>query len=142
MHLFLIGILIGTWSPTIYRGLQTGIDDEFIPYVNKFEYFYGSKVSSSIVFVDKLEGATVGVCYKLSNHIEIDRSYWEIITTEEQEELIFHELGHCELELDHNSQRFSWGCPKSIMYPNTFSTCYKQYEEYYIKELLDKYRNK
>lgn len=139
MNTFMIGLLIGLWYGPIDRLLNTNVDKEFKPYVTRFEYFYGKKVSTSIEFTDKLKGDDwVGVCYYFSNHVQIDRKFWREVDEATREELIFHELGHCELELEHDETIGENFCPNSIMYPHVFSACYKRNKLKYIKELFDK----
>lgn len=54
----------------------------------------------------------LGYCYYDSNLILIDKTYWYDHTTTELErkELIYHELGHCDLKMRHNKDK------KSLMY--------------------------
>jgi hypothetical protein len=62
-----------------------------------------------------------GVCSELgdgnsgSHQIRIRKLYWESLTEIQKERLIFHELGHCELNRPHDNQVFSNGDWKSIM---------------------------
>jgi hypothetical protein len=58
--------------------------------------------------------------------------------------LMFHELGHCVLDLPHNSSAMLNGTPLSIMYPSLFSpyaySKYRpQYLDYLAKEFMLRY---
>lgn len=84
-----------------------GVDEEFIHYV---DYYKSLKPSGKldydipIAFV-KLEGNVVGLCTRWSNgyrQIQIDPDYWAIAPERFKVSLIFHELGHCDLNRDHS----------------------------------------
>jgi hypothetical protein len=71
-----------------------------------------------------LDDNKVGVCVRWSDghrQIQIDQYYWENSLDEgEKQEVINHELGHCDLNRDHDT-RTANGYPISIMYPYVFS---------------------
>jgi hypothetical protein len=75
----------------------------------------------SIQFASALPEDAAGVCSELgtgtsgSHEIEIRKTYWETLTDIQKERLIFHELGHCELNRPHDNSVFSNGDWKSIM---------------------------
>jgi len=80
--------------------------------------------------------------------IVINREYWESLKDDYcKEQLIYHELGHCLLQLDHDDStvwKGSYLVPKSIMHPIHFG-CYPFYRDnrdYYINELKHNYLNK
>jgi hypothetical protein len=70
--------------------------------------------------------------------ITVDRTFWNKSSENQREELIYHELGHCALNRDHDSsmQQNSF-CPYTIMYPYSFgdSECYANEKPYYFHEL-------
>ncbi len=91
-----------------------------------------------------------GICSELGsgtsgNHnIEIRKTYWESLTDTWKERLIFHELGHCELNRPHDNQVLSNGDWKSIMRGDPLppdKTPIVNYtgtrREYYIDELFN-----
>ena len=91
-----------------------------------------------------------GVCSELggqmsgSHNIEIRKEYWIILTDIQKERLIFHELGHCELNRPHDNQVFSNGDWKSIMRGDPLpegKTAIVNYtgirRDFYIDELFD-----
>ena len=131
------------------------IDTELTTLVSDFEQRYSVKAPNhmSIRIVDSLYQISNpnvdGVCWTragVPELIEIRRERWDELSNGGQEQLLFHELGHCLLGLDH---RNSYGidvftgytCPNSIMNMYTFSegqinNCYLPDRQYYLKELL------
>ncbi len=70
--------------------------------------------------------------------ILLDEEYWQSAGTLDREQLVFHELGHCALDREHNETwaRDDW--PTSIMYPSNEIDQHKYaaWYDYYIKELF------
>ena len=56
----------------------------------------------SIQFRDAVDTETGGVC-RGNHHIEIEKFYWDDLNDVEKEGLIYHELGHCELDRRHRN---------------------------------------
>ena len=73
------------------------------------------------------------------NHVTVDLNYWNNTSELEREFVVFHELGHCVLHLDHNDTSFSNGLCVSLMASGT-GGCRNAYNnqnrEYYIDELF------
>jgi len=73
--------------------------------------------------------------------ILISKEVWKGLSPDQKEELVFHELGHCELNLGHiDGQYMNTGCPLSLMAPRLFSkhqalACYNRYKEYYVGQI-------
>jgi hypothetical protein len=87
-----------------------------------------------------LNGLTIGKCTRWSigeRQIEIDQAYWQDPTTTENEKisLIFHELGHCDLNRNHDESLRQDGYPKSLMCPYNLSF-FDEESEYYYAELF------
>lgn len=103
---------------------------------------YGT-VTVSIYFTNIADEDTAGVCHIRGNYryIEIDEPYWNEITRNGQEWIVMHELGHCQLGLDHNETIGTVGAwsnvPVSIMYPVVFGDepYYQDNRAYYLQEL-------
>jgi hypothetical protein len=75
--------------------------------------------------------------------IRINRIFWRDAHDFKRERLLFHELGHCIFDKDHNDESASepglTGYPKSIMHHDANSipeVLYYQYRSYYMDELL------
>jgi hypothetical protein len=129
------------------------IDAELQPYVDSFELYSGiqymgtADLSPPEVIQFYNENA-VGVCIVYKNgdkEIKIDNEYWEISSLTVKEQLIFHELGHCALMRNHNSEFLTlskddelYNAPQSIMYPYTFGgPLYTILRDYYMQELIN-----
>ena len=117
---------------------------DFEPYIKTFEQYYG-KVSTPILYGKAEEDENwVGVCTKWlrSNYreIKVDKFYWENANELEREQLIMHELGHCELDRGHRDETLDNECPASIMrsyvfYRRELENCYDVDFDYYMEEL-------
>lgn len=110
------------------------------PYAKVFEDESKQKIKSEINIVnfDKDDESSIaGLCRFLPSYniIEINENYWNRIGNYGKEQLLLHELGHCELGYDHNSKMLD-NRPESIMYPVAFGDdiWYAKYRnEYFIE---------
>ena len=127
----------------------------FEPYIQKFRTDakrYGKNFDQTDLvmrFAD-LTDNKAGQCYmhKRPILIEIDRTYWEIISNSSnaenlREELIFHEMGHGFLQRLHLNDQFALGDWQSMMFgdalPNNCEPALNyrgMRKEYYLKELF------
>ena len=103
------------------------VDPTFIPYVDMYLKIKGSPLQYNIPikFTADIEGTVIGTCTRWSDgrrEIVIDQAYWySSYTTENQRiSLIFHELGHCDLDRGHIETKRSNGWPTSLMYPMNY----------------------
>lgn len=98
----------------------------------------------SIQFRDAVSKESGGVCYLGQHRIEIEKFFWDDANDLQREGLIFHELGHCELDRRHRNDLLSNGewasrmrgdpIPEGQTIPvNTVGTR----RDYYINELFD-----
>ena len=113
----------------------------FEPYIAKFELYYGKSITDIPINFSKLENRIAGICYNWNfgyREIEIDKDQWEDELTEDRKlALIFHELGHCELGLDHNDSLRKDKCPHSLMHSVLVrENCLKKYKEEYLEEIF------
>lgn len=115
----------------------------FLDYVKNFEQING-KIKTSIIF-GNLESPKVGICKKWNNssyrEIQIDREYWNNTNELAREQLLMHELGHCELNLNHKDSFLDNNCPSSVMRSYTFfnselNNCFEPNFKYYLDELF------
>ncbi|MEM6804053.1 MAG: putative metallopeptidase [Bacteroidota bacterium] len=99
----------------------------------------------SIQFRDAVSKESGGVCYLGQHRIEIEKFFWDDANDAQREGLIFHELGHCELDRRHRNDLLPNGewlsrmrgdpIPDGQTVPvNTFGTR----REYYVDELFDR----
>lgn len=91
-------------------------------------------------FNEEILGANVvGLCYDTNNrtNIYISKKEWESYDTYQREMLMFHELGHCILQLGHDRSQDRVGRPLDLMFPFNFdSDLYLENREYYVKHLF------
>lgn len=123
-----------------------GIHEDFKPYADEFQLYYGKELKSSISYADYIGDTpeVIGACYRFTRNILVLRSFWEKATHNEKLFLIFHELGHCELNRGHydgstlieiSGTKFIM--PVSIMNTYAFDMSdYPEVKQYYINELF------
>jgi hypothetical protein len=117
------------------------VDEKLQPYFNKFEQDIGIAPVGVVAFFDDVKLPALATCTTSPFHlpeIRVDYIWWEGASEDSREQLIYHELGHCVLDLGHNPNLNEYGCPESIMYPYVFgkTSCYKHYKPYYYEELI------
>jgi hypothetical protein len=128
------------------------VDPEFAPYVQKF--IQGAIDHNRVEFVQYLlvdfvpeipssqRGYVIlGECDGMETphrEVHISKVEWIDLSPIEQEELIYHELGHCVLDREHTTDMFSNGMPVSMMYPymNVLDPWYVSHKDYYWNEMF------
>ena len=129
------------------------VDPIFEPYVQQF-ISEAAKRGHAIDFSDtglkielsdrQLEFAG-GFCYLNQHHVVINKTVWQEGFEDYKTRLIFHELGHCELDRRHRNDRFSNNVWKSLMRGDPLNPAERQIpvpfvgfrKDYYIDELFD-----
>lgn len=115
----------------------SGVDSSLLSYKNLYISAKGRGLDYDIpIQFSNLVYPTVGVCTKWSSgyrQIEIDPTYWNNISEDIKLQLIFHELGHCDLNRGHTSEIASNGYPVSFMYPYTFHYYQSQLAGYIVE---------
>jgi hypothetical protein len=111
-----------------------------------FEQALGLQVTVPVGFwgdVSQLDGAdadAVGLCLAdgAVRQVWLDSQYWAA-SPECREALVFHELGHCVLGLDHDDRTTDNGRPLSVMHPYVSRVCWAwpHYRDDYVKGLQD-----
>ena len=151
--LLVVIVSCGTTNTTIQhpKPVSQQYSDEIAPYVWRFEQLLGRPVKSRIVIVADIgkddptaRPDVIGFCEMENNYIEISKSYWESVTLDAREALLFHELGHCELFRQHlNTYNISIRppldgriCPTSLMFWAFPPECYGTNRTYYLNELF------
>jgi len=115
------------------------VDATFKPYLSKFLADTGISPSGiSVIFFD-LPRPSVGRCTVYNDNsrvINIDRTFWQYASEDRREATMYHELGHCALDLPHNNLLLL-GCPVSVMHENMpdYGTCYGLNKAYYHGKL-------
>ncbi|PCI45819.1 MAG: hypothetical protein COB41_00070 [Proteobacteria bacterium] len=120
--LLLFNLLVGCGSFEIKNGIYT--QSEFIEYINSYlndkEQYLGTKrVNFTIkMYFSDLKGTVLGTCFsetikrpdkstKIKKHIEIDLDFWNRSKDCEKKLVIYHELGHCDLEAEHIEEKLA-----------------------------------
>jgi len=137
----------------IVEGPVYNVDPEFEVYVQEF-IAEGAKRGHNIDFSDSglriqfselaLDGAA-GLCRLGRYDIEIDKANWFQFSERFRAYLLFHELGHCELDRLHRNDKFGDNTWKSILrgdpftgIENRFPVAYFGFrKDYYLDELFD-----
>jgi hypothetical protein len=91
----------------VHSGDNRKIEPEALPYVSKFIDIankYNVEIDKDKIEIKfsyfVLEYPTLGTCFS-TGEILINHVFWNIASTTQKEILIFHELGHCSMKLDH-----------------------------------------
>lgn len=73
--------------------------------VAQFEQDFNLTVHTPITMVDTTDNNAQAICYHDYRHnktfINVNYGHWKSLPYVHQRELIYHELGHCELDLRH-----------------------------------------
>jgi len=148
MHFLIIVLILlcGCASNTTHNKFSN-VDKELKTYVMRFDYFYYKHTGRFVInditvklkVIEESEQAG-GMYHRIMNETTISLRHWPYWDDMEREEVIFHELGHHVLRLNHDWSKnplFKDGCPHSIMYYKGInSMCYQKRREYYIQELF------
>ena len=116
-------------------------ESPFDKYIARFEKDFDTKVTTLIRFDAPAERRDeyAGWCeMEMSpKEIVINQEYWDKAGPLMREEIIYHELGHCELLLEHNDAPYSE--MNSRLMPPKY---YKKYRDYYINEMKQTRRDR
>ena len=139
-------------KPSGYIRQFSTSNEIFDTYVKKFEDHAKIKTGNMnykvidipINFGDTENDQFVGVCFTYSDgkkEIIIKADWWNRVSTSSKESLIFHELGHCALDRDHNEDVIENTNGEviraSIMHPAIVSAQhYSHFYDGYIHELF------
>lgn len=134
--------------------ITNGIVDTLLkPYVYRFELDYGKPIRLMTIVFGKLEYPTLGRCYYFEDgdddrQIIINKDTWFNMKDITKELVMYHELGHCELNRYHHDNRLvEWSpnadteslkVPISLMNEFISFHHYSTLREYYIKELFNR----
>lgn len=84
----------------------------------------------SIGFGDTDSDGTIGYCAPLLNgyQIVIDKDFWNRASLEDRSNLMYHELTHCVLGVQHSSDEKNYMYP--VIHHMTFNEVYSQADKY------------
>lgn len=134
-----------------YHSKKPAIAAAARPYVNNFYRDMGLKAHPQIPvrFAKRLPNKKrIGECrYNVNRRtgavsnrrIILVRSAWKRMNRQQREWLVYHELGHCALQLKHDNRHFRNGCPVSIMKSSIDASCYTGNKPAYIRQLKKLY---
>lgn len=134
----------------MHKKYDTAIFEDYVTRFEDYSELYGTKrvvVTDLIIEFGDLKDTFVGLCGKFegeSPRITVDSEWWNSSTTNDaqREILMFHELGHCILDRDHNDNVLPNGKQESIMYYRVInSNDYVTSRGYYLKELFNGRQN-
>ncbi len=118
-------------------------DVEFRDFVKDFEHNCNTSVTLPITF-EKMPDEVLGRCVFMGmpyewRRIEINPTYWAKASEIQKESTMLHELGHCHLNLPHDSElvgeHWIFKRPKSLMFPYEFYH-YEIFRNEYRKEFF------
>ncbi|MEZ4848016.1 MAG: hypothetical protein R3B93_05215 [Bacteroidia bacterium] len=152
-HFILLSIILLIWTGCRENPQkEIIIPSEFQEYVDRFiaeGAVRGYEIDFSdtgllIEFRDAVDTESGGVCFLGRHHIQIEKFYWDNANDLEKEGVIFHELGHCELDRLHRNDTLPNGEWLSRMRGDPipqWASAVINYSgsrrEYYIDELFD-----
>jgi len=126
-------LLMGCGSAESKSYVDSAIMPYYKVYIKEKQERLGKEAKYIPVAFKSLKSPTIGVCYNYSSgkrQIYLDPSFWFSGTDSDRESLLFHELGHCDLNLGHEN-------PSSIMEPNILSSFfYNEHRDYLLNELF------
>lgn len=115
------------------------VDAILVPYLDSFSADTGVSAERVSATFGQVTLPAVAYCVVMGNEksVIVDKTFWDRSSENQRQELIYHELGHCAMNLGHIPERQVGGCPYSIMFPYTFgdSDCYVSHKPYYFWEL-------
>ena len=87
----------------IEKGSERGVNIDF------------SDTGLLVEYSDLINNGASGWCFLGQHHIVIDKTEWHLLTEDEKEFLIAHELGHCELGRGHKNEQYPNSLWNSMM---------------------------
>ena len=123
------------------------LDAELRTYFERFELEAAARGISFNYEADRIEGFledieesdVTGKCQFNSvypDRVTVDANFWSRASDLEKEFVVFHELGHCFLERQHNEEATNGGVCKSIMHSG-LGTCRNAYSSLTRSNYLD-----
>ena len=140
---FLLSILLTACADNA-KSSKLDIDNSLLPYYNMFmedALVRNRKILPNVIIkYEKLKRPRVGQCNWLVKTpiVSIDPDYWNASSECRKKLIMYHELGHCMLFLDHNDSYSNfYNMPQSIMNPSLFEGAWFCYwEKDYVDQLF------
>lgn len=140
-------IIVFMWAAIVVTWVaygQAAQVSEVSDFVEQFEDRYNTQVGYiDISFIDKYDDPQqVGECnryYYRNPAITIRKSYWKQANYDRKLIMLFHELGHCAFNREHNESIYRDGCNKSFMSAILMSSgCFELHKNEIYNELKRK----
>lgn len=132
------------------------VDPALMPYYQKFidsGKSRGTDYSTNdlVMQFGETQGQVIGYCRKQESYnwnlftketvstpvVVVKPSWWANASEASKRELVYHELGHCLMNKEHNTSRSSFGQPESIMYPyHIGGNFFSYWEANYLDQLF------
>lgn len=151
LHFLLLisfGLQIGCATPP--HDKQVYIAPELVQQFDNFQYEADAHgitldiVDIIVVFGEMDEDEVIGYCWQRDNMtplVVISQEFWQTASIVEQEILMFHELGHCLLNKEHDNRLDINGMPNSIMNEYILDEYYYEtYREDYLQQFFGRAR--
>ena len=151
MRLIFLIVLLASCAPPLSQQ-PAEVNSELVSYIDQFEEISGQRYTGRTIFSTKeflqqYGEQVIALCFKYTSgkkEIYIDEEFWEQADETYKQEAIFHELGHCVLNREHDSSLIAgseegtiYTVPRSIMYPYVFGgRLYTKFYDYYTQELI------
>lgn len=127
-------------------GKEPYVDPELYQYAKTFEQEIGYSTENITMIFTNLDMPTIGRCtveVSENNLVEIDKNFWAMSDFDEREQLMYHELGHCAMYLEHDDRKINYQnmeMPGSIMNSYFFGDFifYKNHKTQYKEALKHK----
>jgi hypothetical protein len=127
------------------------VDQELMPYVRRFVQearSYGCEISPVVqvvgfgpdVMIQTLGKDAIAFCALHDDgnrSIWVSHYYWGKLSFFQRRMLLYHELGHCMLSMDHVDLMLDDECPLSVMHPYIADDDCTDLESYYHQELFE-----
>lgn len=149
--LFILLILLAGCVTNKPTSVSDIVNESVAEKIQRFEKIFKVKANVNVIFETfsntpykkRLGGCLRMTIPLINNIILIDPNDFILMSESRQEVVIFHELGHCVLGLDHTFKRMRDGDIRiegSLMFLVVMSDSrYKKHREYYIEELKQRY---
>lgn len=122
---FLIFLLASCGTPSYRTSKLRKAETQVKPFINSWNHYakkYGQKSNTTPFYFAKIKNPSktrtiYGICYRVlgtkSKKVILNSKIWKNLAFYEKMLLVFHELGHCELNFRGHSEN-----PEEIMYRN------------------------
>jgi len=148
-----LAVALFFFSLTIFSACEDTVetDTELIPYFDLFAAEAAKRGITVDYVAERIEGSirqiddesVLGQCFRNEEKpkkVVVDTEYWADASESEKEFLIFHELGHCFLNRDHDDSFDGDGTCLSIMHSTPQACTFELTEENkeaYLDELFE-----